>query len=90
VGTIVRGQLFYDTLIARLLADAELEPLINPPRGVEVAIRQGDDRRLLFLVNHTDKEQRVKVPAGARELLSETETAESLVLEGFGVAVVRL
>ena len=90
VGTIVRGQLFYDALIARLLADAKIKPLINPPRGVEVAIRQGDNRRLLFVINHTDKEQRVKVPIGERELLTETETTESLVLEGFGVAVIEL
>ena len=69
VGTIVAEEEFYDALISRLLADANIRPIVHPPRGVEVTTRGSDDHQLLFLVNHTDEEQNVEVPSGRRELL---------------------
>lgn len=90
VGTIVAEDEFYDALVVRLLADANIKPIVHPPRGVEITTRSCDDRHLLFLVNHTDEEQRVEVPSGRRELLTGAQTSNSLVLDGFGVAVIEL
>lgn len=90
VGTIVGEKEFYDALISRLLTDAKVTSTVHPPKGVEVAMRCSDNRRLLFLVNHTSEEQLVEVPSGRRELLTGTETPDLLVLEGFGVAVLEL
>lgn len=90
VGTIVDDPKFYDKLIARLLADAQIKPLVEPPPGVEVSVRSGKDRALLFVINHTEQPATVKVPPGRTEILSGKETTEKLVLDAFGVAVIQL
>ncbi len=90
MGTIVREPSFYDNLISQLLADANVKAVVQLPRGVEVTIRQGNGHRLLFLVNHTDREQRVIVPAGRSELLTKSKTTDTFVLDSFGVAVIEL
>jgi len=90
VGTIVDDKTFYDVLIARLLADGKIKPLVAPPQGVEVSIRSGADRALLFVINHTEAPASVNVPAGRKELLSGVETGQTLLLDAFGVAVVEL
>jgi beta-galactosidase len=88
VGTIVSEPEFYDKLIAQLLSDAKIKPLVRPPAGVEAAVRRDDQRALLFLINHTAERQSVNIPSGRRELLTEKDTAGSVELAPFGVAVV--
>jgi beta-galactosidase len=90
VGTIVAQEDFYDKLVRRLLEDAHVRPVIAPPAGVEVSLRANDERRLLFVINHTDAEKTVSLPASNRELLSDSQTTPSWKLEPFGVAVVEL
>ena len=70
VGMVAQEDGFYDSLIHRLLDDAGIKPVVNPPLGVEASIRQGQGRRLLFLINHTDEPKTVAVPQGKAELLS--------------------
>ncbi len=90
VGTVVREPEFYDALIALLLESAGVKPLVQPPPGVEVSIRSGHGKRLLFLVNHTESAQTVKVPAGGTDLLTGEQTGETLTLPVYGVAVIKL
>lgn len=90
VGTVVKEERFYDALIARLLKDADIEPIVDPPEGVEVSIRRGGDRALLFVLNHTPQPVMVDVPEGKMELLSRVQTTGTLKLDRFGVAVVML
>ncbi len=90
VGTVVKETAFYDNLVAQLLKDAVIDPLVTPPPGVEVSLRQGSNRRLLFLLNHTDEPKTVKVPKDKTELLTGQKTGDSLNLDRFGVAVIEL
>ncbi len=90
VGTLVKEDAFYDGLIDKLLQDAGVDTLIKPPYGVEAMIRERGNRRLLVLINHTDQEKSVSVPAGKRELLTDGATEETLTLGVFGVAVIEL
>jgi beta-galactosidase len=90
VGTIIKEESFYDSLIAELLEDAGIRPLVNPPNGVEVSIRQGHGRKLIFLMNHTQQSKIVDVPEGRIEMLSNTRTKKTLKLDRFDVAVVLL
>jgi beta-galactosidase len=90
VGTVMKEQAFYDDLIARLLVDAGVEPVVRPPDGVEVSVRQNDERKLVFLINHTEQERTVPVPAGRRELLSDTLTGDVIELGRYGVAIVEM
>ena len=79
---------FYDKLIVRLIADAGINPIVRPPRGVEVAVRSNSARGLLFVINHTDQERSVAVPAGRPELLTNLQTTDNLTLAPFGVALI--
>lgn len=90
VGTVVQEDAFYDQLIARLLRDASIRPIVQPPEGVEVSVREGQGRRILFLINHTEENKDVTVPKGKLELLSGKKTGSTLTLGRHGVAVVRL
>jgi beta-galactosidase len=90
VGTIIDDSKFYDRLITQLLADAKIQPLISPPPGVEVSIRGNKQTALAFLINHSEDEVTVTVPAGKQELLTGTDTTETLTMPAFGVAAIEL
>lgn len=90
VGMVAKEETFYDDLTRRLLEDAGVKPVVHPPLGLEASIRQGQGRRLLFLMNHTDEPKTVTVPQGRPELLSGTRTGDSITIDRFGVAVLEL
>jgi len=90
VGTVIKEDAFYDALIADILKNAKIEPEVAPPPGVEASIREGVGKRLLFLVNHTEKHQTVAVPAGKRELITGKKTGAEIELGVYGVAVVKM
>jgi beta-galactosidase len=90
LGAVVEEPAFYDQLIARLLIEARVQPRVVPPAGVEVSVRQGGGRELLFLLNHTEETRTIPVPRGKRELLTGKRTPEAIDLGPFDVAVVRL
>ncbi|MCA9240627.1 MAG: beta-galactosidase [Planctomycetales bacterium] len=90
VGSPVEEPAFYDELAARLMRDASVTPVATAPRGVEAAVRQGPGRKLLLLVNHTDQDQDVPVPAGKAELLTGATTSDTIRLGEFGVAVIQI
>jgi beta-galactosidase len=90
VGTIVNSDEFYDRLMKLVTSDAGIRPVTSPPAGVEVVTRTSPTNRLLFLLNHTNKEQAVAVPAGNKELLRDGLTKETERLEPFGVSVIQV
>jgi beta-galactosidase len=90
VGIIVKEEGFYDAIVAEVLGKAGIAPAVKPVPGVEISVREGEGRKLLFLINHTEEEKTVAVPAGREELLAGTRTKGSLTLPRYGVAVVRL
>lgn len=90
VGTVVKETAFYDRLVEALLADAGIRPPVAPPDGVEVSVREGAGKRLLFLLNHTTEAKTVTVPPGNRDLLTGARTGQTLELGTYGVAVLEL
>lgn len=89
-GTIAREPAFYDGLIKELLRAAKIPTEFTVPEGVEVSVREGAGKRILFLINHTEQTQRVTVPAGKQDLLNNTKTGSTAELQAFDVAVIRL
>ncbi|QFZ21827.1 beta-galactosidase [Saccharothrix syringae] len=69
-------------LFERVVAEAGVEPVLRPPRGVE-AVRRGD---VLFLVNHGLDEVGLDVPGAHVDLLTGGAVSGSLTLGRFGVA----
>jgi beta-galactosidase len=90
VGTVIKEESFYNNLIARLLEDADIRPVLHPPDGIEVSIRQKHGRKLLFLINHTQQPKIVDIPGGGIELLNNNRIKKTLRLNKFDVAVILL
>jgi beta-galactosidase len=89
VGTVIAEEAFYDLLIAEILERAGVEVPIHPPLGVEVSVREGEDKRVVFVINHTEDEQVVAVPASGTDLLTDTRTDDKVTLGRYGVAVLQ-
>ncbi len=90
VGTVAREDRFYDQLIAEVMKSAKIDSVVKPPLGVEASVRQGNGKKLLFLVNHTEETKSVMIPKGKTELLSRTTTGDKIELGKYEVAVIKL
>ncbi|MEI6085913.1 MAG: beta-galactosidase trimerization domain-containing protein, partial [Verrucomicrobiota bacterium] len=90
VGTVVKEPAFYDQLIGDVLKKAKVTGHLNPPVGVEVSVREGNGKKLLFVLNQTEEEQTVTIPAGKPELVTGKITTATIALPRFGVAVIKL
>jgi beta-galactosidase len=90
LGTIVKEDSFYNGLINDLISSAGITPLLNTPEGVEVVSREDDQKKLLFLINHSEKPKTVKVPQGFTELISGKKTKKKIRIDRYDVAVIRM
>ena len=69
------------SLVAALLEDAGVGAVVDPPDGVEVSMRQGEGRELLFVINHTEETKTAPVPPGKERLLGGGTTGDTVDLE---------
>ena len=90
VGSVFQDEQFYDAFAKKILAVANIQPIVSPPPGVEVSLRQGEGNKLLFIINHTDEIKIVNVPPGKTELLTGKQTDDQLEMDRYGVAVLKL
>ena len=58
------------SLVVWAVQQAGLHPGMETPPGVEAAHRWQGDQQLLFLLNHSDEEKEVQLPASAEDLLT--------------------
>ncbi|MEU5157362.1 beta-galactosidase [Glycomyces sp. NPDC021274] len=68
-----------DRIAGHLIETADLEPPVTAPPGLEAVRRVGDGRSYLFLLNHTDVDQ--KVVAEGRDLLTGADFPVSTEIE---------
>jgi len=90
VGAVIREDGFYDALMAEILRSAHIKPFLSPPAGVEVCMREGAAKRLLFLINHAEEPRLVSLPCKAHDALSRRQVSGEIELEPFGIAVLRV
>jgi beta-galactosidase len=77
-------------VLEAVLRQESITPLAAAPEVVEITGREGQERRLLFLLNHSGREQKVsKLPAG-KNLLTSKATGASVSLPAYGVAVIEV
>lgn len=67
-----------------------MEAALEVPVGVEASVREGGGKKLLFLVNHTEEKQKVSVPSGKKELITGAATGNTIELDTYGVAVIKV
>lgn len=76
-----------DALLATILREAGLEPVLETPTGVEACLRLGTEGREVFiLINHGNASHTLSLPWRARDHLS-GESLTTLVLTSYGAAV---
>jgi beta-galactosidase len=97
--TIGQGQAYYiasdpeerflDDFYGRILAERAIAPLLDAPSGVELALRETAERRLLFVLNHSPAARTIVLPSEQRyvELLNGDEITETLALAGYDVRI---
>jgi beta-galactosidase len=80
---------FLDDFYGRLLLDHGIVAPLDVPAGVELAVRQVEQRSLYFMLNHSPAAQQVNLPPGRRfhEHLSAQTVSGTLLLPGYGVAI---
>jgi beta-galactosidase len=72
-----------------MLSDAGLAPVLpNIPEGVDVAIRTGDNKRILILTNYNASPATITLPSEMHDVLAGT-TTNSVTLPQYGVAVLQ-
>ena len=89
VSVISDQEAFYDQVVADVLAHAGISAVVTPPPGVEVSVRSGAGKKLIFVINHTEETKSLAVPAGLTDLLSGQTTGSEIHLERHGVAVLK-
>lgn len=78
----------YQRLLAGVARDAGVVPVCPAaPAGVEAVRRQDGDRSWLFLLNHTDRAQRI--PATGTDLITGATVDEAITVAAGDVAVLR-
>jgi beta-galactosidase len=87
VGTIVDGTIFYDKLIGAVLADARIEAPFFAPDGVEISVRQSDDRSLIFVINHNEQATTITLPKPMHDVLTGAQFSGEIPMERYGVFV---
>jgi len=78
------SQGFYDKLMRKVLKGLELEE-IRCPDEVEIAIRQKEDKKLIFLMNFSDKSSEVSLSREYVDLITEKKLSGKVEVEPFGV-----
>lgn len=83
---------FLDDFYGRLLQAQNIAPLLDAPAGVEVALRETDQRRLLFVLNHNADAAQVALPAAQHfyDHLSERQVDGMLELPAYGVSLLEV
>ena len=76
-------------LIAWFADRLELRSSFNTVNGVEIVERQTEDKRLVFIMNHSSETKHVAIPASASSLFDSAPHDGFVLLEAFGVHVLR-
>jgi beta-galactosidase len=78
---------FYDAVIGWVVEMGEVFSLMETPNGVEVTERWSDNQRILFILNHTQKEQQVQLDGAYQDLLADNPASGKIVIPPFGVVI---
>lgn len=80
----------YDTLLGRMLDEAQVQRLLGIPSGVDACWREKEGVRYLLLVNLNGEEHTVPVPQKAEPLLGSAPQAGMVRLSPYEVGIYRV
>ena len=77
------------SLLQRVCEEAGMRPTAEVLPGVDAVRRKTEDASFLFLLNHNQETVEVRLPNPGRDLLTGAEHDSQLILDPFGVAVLK-
>jgi beta-galactosidase len=80
-------QNFYNDLVVWLRQMCHLTPLLKVPENIEVSMREKDDSKIFFLLNHQSSSVRVQFYKPMHEFLTATSFSGSHDIPAHGVLV---
>ena len=78
---------YYESITRWVVSLAGINPLLEPPPGVEVAERWQGEQRIMFVLNHTAQSQPLTLNASFKNLLTDQKLAGENSIEPFGVLI---
>jgi beta-galactosidase len=78
---------YYADITRWLLTMTGIAPLLNVPAGVEITERWQGEQRLLFLLNHTEQEQKVDLEEGFTNLTDGKDAKETVIIPPLDVLI---
>lgn len=67
---------FYEKFLKDICEKAGVAPILDTPKGVEAAVRENENGVFLFLLNHTDEEQSVRLVFGGTDIIRNADYVE--------------
>ncbi|MFN7138575.1 MAG: beta-galactosidase trimerization domain-containing protein, partial [Limisphaerales bacterium] len=86
IGTMSQQSFYYD-LVAWLRQMAGIHPLLKVPDTVEVSLRQNEETRIYFLLNHQNSPVRIQFYKPMHDFLSGKDFTGNYDLPAHGVLV---
>jgi beta-galactosidase len=86
IGTMSHQHFYYD-LVVWLRQMCNLFPLLKVPDAVEVSMRQKDDTKIYFVLNHQNSHVRLQFYKPAHDFLTGTKLQGNYDLPPYGVLV---
>ena len=77
-------------LLLQACSEADVEPPLQAPSGVEVVRRRTEGSSFLFALNHNQEKAVIHLEKPARDLLTDSDCKTRLTLEPLGTAVLEL
>ena len=87
VGTESTSPEFYDRLVTRVARESDISLGPVPPAGVEVAMREKQGKKIVFLLNYTDRPQTVSLGAAYQDAWTGALEPREAEVPAFGVKV---
>ncbi len=67
------GDDFYEKIILDLCQEFNIKKVMSTPYGVEACIRENDENKILFILNHNDKTEEITLEHNCYDLLNDRE-----------------
>jgi beta-galactosidase len=88
VGTVLKAD-GLDWLMTHVLAEADVQPPLQAPSGVEALVRKGPAGEYLFLLNHNAETVAVNLPRPMTDMLTGKLLNRTVGVPAYGVLVLK-
>ena len=66
------------------------DKIVNLPETIEIAVRQKDDKRYLFVLNYSKQAERITFNQDVKDLYTDQNISGSLMIDGYGTLVLEI